>query len=152
MIQVETSIVIRRPLETVFAYVSDPGHAGAWQLAWTRIPAPSGSPPLTGGEPGTSSQPGCLPAESLAEISLPEPNRRLGVRVRSGPVECDAVYHFDPVPEGTCITWTGRVTASGPFQLVEALAGQTVVSEVESSLVMLKNVLEAETADSSRAV
>ena len=54
------------------------------------------------------------------------------------------MYYLDPAPEGVCLTWTGRVTAAGSFQRVEALVGQTVVSAVESSLMMLKNLLEVE--------
>ncbi len=135
MIQVETTVTIERPPETVFARVSDP-HAGR---LWRWDPAPADS---SEDERQRRGRP--RPAERSAEVVSCEANRSLRIRRRIEDVACDAVYHFDAAGRGTCVTWTARIDATGRCRPVESLIGQAMALETEIGLAMLKHLLEGE--------
>lgn len=146
MIQVEVSVAIQRPPEAVFAFASDPRNSRSWQ--WEIVRATSGASARRQPAPRSTvtrrTRRESRPGSCLAEITLFEASRRLGIRQCSEDIECDAVYHFDAGNGGTCVTWTGRVAAGGRYRPIEALIGQAIATEAEVSLELLKIQLEAE--------
>lgn len=119
VIQVETSALIQRPLQAVFAFVADTQNSPRWQIAIT-----------------------CHALET-AIITL-ETDRKVGIKSTSGPFEFDTLYHFETAKDSTQITWTCRLHVSEPYRFVEALIGQVVAMETEVSFTILKKLLEEE--------
>ncbi len=144
MIQVETGVVILRPIEAVFAFASDVRNSPLWQMG----PAPIRLEPISLAEAEL-----CRPQQNAssasatrsgAEITLLEPNRSLAIKSCCGPFAFESVYHFEVAGSGTQITWTCRVQANGQYRFAEALIGQAITLETGVSLAILKNLLEAE--------
>ncbi len=143
MIQVETSVVILRPIEAVFAFASDVRNNPLWQMGIAPISletAPSDETKTRTKHHHASAPPS---VKSGAEILSVEPNHRLALKIFSGPFEFESVYHFEPADAGTRIIWTCRFQANGQYRFTEALIGQAITLETGVSLAILKNLLKA---------
>ncbi len=142
MMQVETSVVIRRPIEAVFTFVSDVRNSGKWQMGLCPITLETATRTKMQTSRRRARPDAPPPAGNPGETTLFEPNRKVGIRSCSGPFEFDEVYHFEPTDEGTIITWTCQVQASDRYRFVEPLVGQVVAAETQVSFLILKNLME----------
>ncbi len=117
VLQIETSVLIQRPLAVVFAFVADIRNSTRWQIGLARFT------PETG-------------------IAAFEMDRKLGIKNTAGPFAFDAAYHFEPMKDGAQIIWTCRLHAGEPYRFIEGLVGQAMVMETEASFAILKKLLE----------
>ena len=118
MFQVETSVLIQRPVEEVVAFISDIRNRSKWQCRLGHIAV--------------------LPTERGEE------KERLGVINSCGPFELESAYHLEPMGEDTKITWTCRIKAREQYRFAEAMMGQATTMETEVSFLILRKLLEAE--------
>ncbi len=144
MTKIESSVLIDRPIEEVFAYVSDPSNAVQWAgpVAESKITSQG---PLG---PGTTSsritQFLGRNFESTYEITEYEPNSLFADKTTSGPVPINSRISFDPVDGGTKVTVTGELEAGGFFKLAEPLVARMARRQVETDVQTLKDLLESQ--------
>lgn len=142
MMQVETSVVIQRPIDAIFAYMSDARNSGNWQIGLY----PNTLETVTRTKTRTRrrrARPAVMrPARNPTEFTLLQPNRRLGFRSCSGPFEFDVTYHLDRGGDATTITCTCRVRAGRAYLHVEPLVGQFLALQSQVNLAILRTLVE----------
>ena len=82
--------------------------------------------------------------ESVAEVTVYEPNSKIAYKSTSGPVQWEAWYTFEPVGDGTKLTIVGEAEAGSLFKLAEGLVARQFEKGMQSALVALKEILEAQ--------
>jgi uncharacterized protein YndB with AHSA1/START domain len=142
MIQVTESIVIRRPVEEVFAYVSDPKHAPEWQSALLEVRQTTAGPLGVGTQfIGVRKFLG-RKIESSAEIVAYEPETSVTYKSDAGPMPMTWWYRFEPVSEGVSVTCEMEMRPGALFGLAEPIIAGGVKRELVASFGDLKDLLE----------
>jgi uncharacterized membrane protein len=143
MAKVETSTVINRPVEEVFAVVSNPENYPKWISSSVEVKMASGR--LIG--VGTTFRPVVKflgrQIESETEITEYEPNRRYVEKSISGPFPVENSLTFERVEGGTRVSLTTVAEPGGFFKLAEPLLMSIVKHQFEADLVTLKDLMEA---------
>ena len=153
MIGFETSVSIARPIEDVFAFVSDPLHFPRWNAAVQSVRKTAGQAAEVG---STYSMERELPSgrarnelEILAherpsvEILAHERPSEFGIRTTSGPTPFVYRYRFSSGRAGTLIQLDGSVELPPAASLLAPLAARAVKRGVDTNLAALKRTLEA---------
>ncbi len=143
MFQVETSVLIRCPVEEVLAFISDIRNSPKWQCGLADIIRETEAANLGRTQTRRSCRIAIRPTGSCEE------KRRLGVISSRGPFELDSVYHLEPMGEDTKITWMCKVKAREQYRFAEAVMSQVTTMETEVSFMILKKLLEAEASSST---
>src|SRR4051794_13344720 len=143
MIKTKVSVVIRRPVAAVFAFVTNVENFPRW----------------FGGIASESRQtsPGSMRVgttfiqtnhflgrrfQTHFEVWDYEPEQRFCVRTSSGPVQFGGCYLFEATADGTRFTHLGEIETSGFFQLVGSLLVSRIRRDTEANLATLKELLE----------
>ena len=143
MAKIEHSLVIKRPVEEVFDFVTDPKNAPLWQ-AWCEEAHYTSDGPLGVGTPyvyvarflGRR-------IESTGEVTAFEPNRTYAWKVTSGPIPMEAETVFAPVDGGTAFTFKAQGEPGGFFKLAKPIVVRAARRQVETDSANLKDLLEA---------
>lgn len=139
--QFENTVTIRREPDVVFGFLADLENIPRWNYAIVETRKISDGPVGV----GTSyRQVRSLPApsEEILEIAEFEPNRRLAIRGGLGPLAGTLTYDLQPVDDGTLLTNTADLEASGILKLAAPVAGARVRQAVAENLQKLKQLLE----------
>lgn len=143
MIQIEKSIVINRPVEEVFAYVSDLTHSAEWQSGLVEIRK------VTEGILGVGTRYTFVrlflgrKMEANNEIVEFTPNAKIAFRTISGPIPLDASYSFERNSSDTKLTSKIDMHPGNFISLAEPLISASLSRDVEAGLVYLKGLLES---------
>ena len=148
MISFETSVRIARPIEQVFAFVSDPIQFPQWNSAvqavrhTSAVRGPSGGT----GEPGsTYSMQRELPSgqvENGLEVFVREQPTEFGIRTTSGPTPFVYDYGFAADGEDTIVHLDASVELAGVAGMLGPLAARAVRRGVDANFTALKRTLE----------
>ncbi len=142
---VTTSIVIQRPIEEVFAFVTDARNSPQWQASsgLQRIQQVPESPVGVGTRITEVWKFMGIESESISEVTEYEANRRFARRTlnNSGPIR-EGVMTFEPVSGGTQVTSVVQVQAGGLFAFAEPLLATNIKRGFETTLATLKTLLE----------
>ena len=148
MISFETSIRIARPIEQVFAFVSDPIQFPQWNSAVqavrhiSAVRGPSGGT----GEPGsTYSMERELPSgqvENGLEVFVHKQPTEFGIRTTSGPTPFIYDYGFASDGEDTIVHLDASVELAGIAGVLGPLAARAVRRGVDANFTALKRTLE----------
>lgn len=137
MITFETEVRIERPIEEVYAYVSDPLNFPRWNSAVEAV--------RENVRGKTYSMERRLPrgraVNELEILALDRP-RELAIRTTSGPTPFFYRYLFSSEGNGTLVMLDAQVELHGAAALVPKLARRAVKSGVDENLATLKGVLE----------
>jgi hypothetical protein len=139
----ETSVSIARPIEDVFAFVSDPLHFPRWNAAVQSVRTTAGRAAEVG---STYSMERELPsgrARNELEILAHERPSEFGIRTTSGPTAFVYRYRFSSGRAGTLIQLDGSVELPPAASLLAPLAARAVKRGVDTNLAALKRTLEA---------
>jgi len=140
MPEAEHTIQIARPPADVFAFLADGTNDPQWRSGVTDIRLRSGTGAGAVYEQGVKGPFGRrVPADY--EITVYEPDRRLGFRAIAGPVRPEGTYELRPVDVGTEVTFSLRCTPSGFAKLMTPMVAGTMRSEV-AQLDRLREVLQ----------
>lgn len=121
MVTIEASIEIRRPVEAVFAFVSNVRHIAEWQGAFKEVQVTPDGPPTVGTKfKGVASFLG-VKLEPTGEITALEPNRTFSFKGTSGPLSIAGTFRFEATGEGTRLSSTFQVEPGGLFKVAEPL-------------------------------
>ncbi len=143
MVRAEESIFVERPIEEVFAYLTDLERVPEWQTNVLFLQAQSPGGLRTGAHFVELRKFLGRKVESIVEVTEYEPPHRYTIKVQSGPIpfeisnvlsESDGGTRIDAVVEGE----PGRF-----FGLVEWRVVKAVERELWNSLATLKDILEA---------
>jgi len=143
MTKVETSVVINRPLEEVFAFIADFENNPQWQAGMQEARQISEGPIDVGTTYNQLAKFLGRPVESTFEIIEYEPNQRIKGRSTSGSFPITFTRTVEPTPEGTKVSALIEGDASGFFRLAEPLLNRMVQRQVNGDYTKLKSLLES---------
>jgi carbon monoxide dehydrogenase subunit G len=148
VISFETCIRIARPIEQVFAFVSDPIQFPQWNSAVQTVRPTSAARGSFGGtgEPGsTYSMERELPSgqvENGLEVFAREQPTEFGIRTTSGPTPFVYDYRFTSDGEGTIVYLDASVELAGVASALGPLAAHAIRRGVDANFTALKRTLE----------
>ena len=141
-IEVKHSVVIRRPVEEVFAFLTNLGNEKRWQpdiqeLGWT-TDGPIG--------PGSTFREVRLvmgrPVELICEVTAFEPNRRFCIRTVGGELPFTSCRLFESVAGGTRTTQATDVQVRGVFKFLAPFIAHRARRQLAVEMGNLKSILE----------
>ena len=144
-IDYEHSVRIERPVEDVYAYISDVRNAAEW-MPWADEVAV-----VDGGEPSgvAEGQRRLLKqtdfgvqSETVIEATDVDPGRSYRFETVDGSVDFDGSYRFEPVANGTRLTRTYHVELPRVARLVEPIVARRMKRRWDADLQRVKEVLE----------
>jgi uncharacterized protein YndB with AHSA1/START domain len=137
----------RRPAE-VFAFLARFENIPQWNYAISETRNEAGGPVGVGSR---YRQTRTLPtrSEETFVVTEFEPDRRLSIRGALGPFHGDITYVLEPAGNGTILSNTMSLQASGPLRVVAPLATSRVKEAVAANLGTLKEILERRAANRS---
>jgi hypothetical protein len=147
LISVESSAVIERSVQDVWAFVSDPRNEPKWHTDILKIKSDAD----TSGGSGSTWVLGSTwivsvqfmgRREYLVQITGLEPNRRLEITTKTGPMRPIATYLFEPADGGTRFTRHVDIPLQGPFRIMKPLMGRGARKRNARFVQNLKNLLE----------
>ena len=143
MITIEHSVVINRPIEDVFAFLSNIENESQWQTGLVES-AQTSQGPLGVGTTGREVRQFLgRRMESTYEITQYEQNRKLGFKTTSGPIPMEGGYTLESAEGGTKLDFLMQGEAGGFFKLAEPILARMVRRQIESDFGNLKDLLEA---------
>ena len=145
MVTTSVSIIIERPVEDVFAFLTDARNNALWQAkAGLKATRQEPEEPVGVGTRITETwQFLGRKTEATREVTEYERNQKCTQRHLWGasPIN-EGMLLFEPVAEGTRCTYTALVQAGGVFALTEPLLASTLKKAMQTSLAEAKHVLE----------
>ena len=146
MVKNELSIIINRPIEEVFAYVSDLKNGPQWQTGLFEVRG------LTEGSLGVGSKFASVrkflgrKLEGVVEIIEYEPNNKMVIKSPSGSVPFEESYLFGSTSEGTQLSTVLELHTSGLMGLADPMIAGSLKREMESNFGDVKDFLESKVA------
>jgi uncharacterized protein YndB with AHSA1/START domain len=137
----DNTVVIGRPIEDVFGFLSDLENVPKWNYAIVETRKVSEGPIGVG---AVYHQVRSVPSrsEERLEITTYDPPRQLEIRGQLGPFASRLFYALDTIPEGTRVTNTVELELGGPRRLLGRVAVPRVREAVAANLKKLKELLE----------
>lgn len=145
MTDIQTSIVIKRPIEDVFAFATDAEKLAMWAGPVTEAKQTSDGPVGVGTTSIQTTQLLGRRFESNYEVTDYQPNSRYSATTTSGPVPIVEHLSFEAVEGGTRIDLTAEVESTGFFKLAAPIVTRIIQRQVENDVRTLKDLLEAQT-------
>jgi carbon monoxide dehydrogenase subunit G len=142
MYKFEKSIMINRPQQEVFDYITDPAKSAEWQSGVSSGEWTSDGPPGVGSTFRTSARYLGRNMDSELEITHWDPPNRVSFKVASGPVPAEFTNTLEAQDDGTLMSLTAQAEFGGFFKLAEGLAGRQLEKQIDSDLSALKLLLE----------
>jgi uncharacterized membrane protein len=139
MINIEKSIFINKPVEEVFAYVTDGSKTPSWQEGLEAVENPT---TVVGSQYTEVRKFIGREMRSVLEITAFEPNARWASRVVKGPVPYDVSAKFAPQEGGTGLTLRIDGEPTGFFKMAEGMVKGQLEKSMEEDLGRLKRILE----------
>ncbi len=143
MAKIEISTVINRPVEEVFAVLSNYENNPKWISASIEAKKTSQGPIGVGTTWRTVVKFLGRRIEGENEVTEYEPNRGYAVKSKSGPFPVENGVTFERVEGGTRVTLTTVAEPGGFFKLAEPLLVSMVKRQFEADFVNLKDLMEA---------
>ena len=140
---ISNSITIGRPIEDVFAVLTDVEKTEQWFPAkvkewWTSEP-----PHGLGSTRRARVTIGWFTSENDAVATVYEPPRRAGMKGTSPNARFEAMLTFEPVPGGTQVDAAIELSLRGPARLFGGMFARWYGTSWERGLVRLKEMMEA---------
>jgi uncharacterized membrane protein len=143
MFKFEKSVLINRPQQEVFAFVTDLNNDAKWQANIVSVKQ------ISDGSIGVGStfryETKFLGRKSETEIQLTsyDPPSGASVKAINGPVPFENTYNFEAKGDSTQMTFSGQAEIGGFFKMAEGLAGKQIEKQMETDAAALKKLLEA---------
>jgi uncharacterized protein YndB with AHSA1/START domain len=149
MASFENTVIIRRPVEDVFAFLADFENVPKWNYAIVETVKVSPGPVAVG---TTYRQTRSVPSrsEERFEVTAFEPVSQLEVQGQIGPFRARISYLLEPTAGGTRLRNLVDLGSSGWSNLVAPLATTRVKRAVAANLDTLRQLLEGDGRDAVR--
>lgn len=143
MARAELSVVIDRPVEDVFAVMTDPERQPEWSSATQEAKQISPGPTGVGSRARFVAKFLGRRIENESEVTEFEPNRRFTAETKSGPFPFRIAMTFTPVGPGTRVDLSIEAEPGGFFKVAEPLFVTLGKRQFENDLATLKDLMEA---------
>jgi len=138
----DTSIIIQRPIEEVFAAATEFNRLPAWRSGLIDAAITSEGPIQSGATYRFNIKAMGKALETTGQIETYEPPAFYGWKATSGPFPMSGSIRCEAVAEGTRITDTLEAEPGGFFKLAEPLLMKQQRNQMEKDLKQLKDLLE----------
>jgi uncharacterized membrane protein len=142
MITIESSLDIQRPVETVFAYVTDQRNCPQWEAAVKKVQVIPDGPPVVGTKTKVVGTFLGMKLEAAFEITALEPNRSYTYQGGSDPAVGETTMRFEPVGNSTHMSVTFHMEPGGLFKIAEPLLASQIKKQWDADGQRLKALLE----------
>ena len=144
MFKFEKSILINRPQQEVFDFVTDLANDSKWQSNIESVERVSDGPIGVGSTWRYVTK--FLGRKNETEIQMTsyDPPHQASVKAINGPVPFENTHKFESQNGGTLLTLTGQAEIGGLFKMAEGLAGKQIEKQMEADAAALKKLLETE--------
>jgi len=143
MAKFENSIVINRPVEEVFAFLSNQENNPKWQSGSLENKKTSDGPIGVGTTYHSVSQALGRRIEGELQVTEYEPNRKYSGKSKSGSIPFELWMTFERVNGSTRIDFKAEVEIGGFFKLAEPLVASMGKRQIEADFANLKDLMEA---------
>ena len=142
MINLNSTVMIYRPIQQVFDFVSTAENDFQWQYG--TLESAQVSPGITGAGAFFRSV-GHLMGRRLQgtfEITEYEKNKKYGFRSLSGPLRLQTLYTFEMTAGSTKVNVSTRASLADLFQVSEGVLEKQLGKQLKENLALLKGILE----------
>ena len=141
---IRNRVIIHRPVNDVFAFVTDPTTTPQWQANLVRSEVLTPGPMRAGTRVLEVRRLGNAERQAEWEITDYEPPTRRGYVYPAGfgPIRQQGVSTFEPTEGGTLLSFTAFIEAPFPFNLLLPLLARLMQRQNDKSFATLKRVLE----------
>jgi uncharacterized protein YndB with AHSA1/START domain len=143
VVRAEESIFVERPIEEVFAYLTDLERVPEWQTNVLFLQLQSGGSLRTGAQLVELRKFLGRKVESVVEVTAYQPPHLYTIKVQSGPIPFEISNALSESGGGTRIDAIVEGEPGRFFGLVEWRVVKAVERELWNSLATLKDILEA---------
>jgi carbon monoxide dehydrogenase subunit G len=143
MIDLEFGMLVDKPVEEVFKFLSDPLNIPKWQAMIASIEQ------MTPGAVGLGSKFSVHAAlmgralDGVMEITSYEPPNKFGFTNKAGPMQVTVTITLKPAGTGTKVSLQAQGNPEGVFKLAEGPLTHQIKSQMEANLAKLKTLLES---------
>jgi uncharacterized protein YndB with AHSA1/START domain len=141
VIRKSIDIRINRPVEEVFAFLTDASNHPKWDPSSLVMEPQEPGPWREGMTFREVRRIGPRTVEFHSTIAELELDRKMELRSLSGP-PFQGHWRFSPVDGGTRLQWTGEMQLTGPMRIFEPLVARSFNRNVDTNFARLKQVLE----------
>ena len=143
MIDFTVTTEIGRPVEEVFAYVTDPSKLATWQTNTVSVVVENDQPLRLGCRlREVHRAPGGKKLPSLLEVSAYDPDKTFALHMLEGALPLDAHISFEPSHVGTLLSFRVHGQPRGLTRLMQPLLTRTLRKQFGQYLQTLKELLE----------
>lgn len=142
MLKMEFSVEIKRPVDEVFAYLTDPANLPEWNPAVLQCRAEPSGPVRVGSKLRMVSRILGRRFESTLEVTEFTPNKKFVYKSNS-PFPVEATYLAEPTAGGTKLTVESIAEPAGFFKLAEPVLGPLAKKQIQANHDTMKELLEA---------
>jgi uncharacterized protein YndB with AHSA1/START domain len=143
MVKVKGTVVINRPIEEVFAFLTNPDKAPQWQGLILESKQTSEGKVDMGTTGQVVSQFLGRRIESTWEVTEYELNRKASFKTTSGPFPYTNSATLESVDEGTEVTLMAEYEVGGFFKLAEPIVARMAQRQADTDYANLKDLIEA---------
>lgn len=143
MIKVEKSVIINKPVQEVFNYVTSPDTITKWQVGVTDVIQGAGALNTVGSQYTEVRK--FMGQEMRTTLELTEfvPNAKWAAKVIKGPVPYEVTITFTDANGATKVTMYVDGEPKGFFKLAEGMVGSQLEKSLTEDEQTLKEILEA---------
>lgn len=142
MIDVEHSVVIRRPIEDVFAFVAEQRNAPQWQSGLLEVRRTTDGPLGVGTRHAAVREFMGRRMELTNEYVEYEPNKKITFNGDSGQMYFEVSYRTESAADGTRISCQMQMQPRGLLRLAQPLIAAGLRRDFKANLRNLKDLLE----------
>lgn len=139
MINIEKSVLINKPVQEVFALVTDGSKAPSWQGG---LEAVEGNASSVGDQYTEVRKFMGREMRSVMQITAFERDRKWAAKVVKGPVPYEVAVLFDPQDGGTKMTTRVEGEPTGFFKVAEGMFKSQLEKSLEEDTNRLKGMME----------
>jgi uncharacterized membrane protein len=143
MVKNEKIITINRPVNEVFAFVSNMENGPKWQPELSEVRRITKGPVKIGSQFSSARIIMGQKLETIIEFVAYEPNSKYTIKSISGPLPFEQTTLFESTAEGTKLTTKIELFPSGDMAQAEPMLAETLKQEMETDFDGLKKLLES---------
>jgi carbon monoxide dehydrogenase subunit G len=143
MITLDLSTLVDRPMQDVFAFLSNPLNLPKWQSMIANIEQVTPGAVGVGSKYKVAAEMMGRKIDGLMEVTTFAPPDKFGFTNQAGPMQVNITVTLKPVGTGAKIALHAEGNPGGVFKIAEGILANQVKSQMEANLAKLKSVLEA---------
>lgn len=143
MIELEHSVIIKRPVKEVFAFTTDPSNSSRWRVGLLDARQVTEGPMRVGSIIEETVQVLGRKLTNKVEVTGLEPDAMRRIKLKLGPLPIEMREEYEETAEGTKLRVKGQTDVRGPQRLAARAAMSQVKRQLEQELANIKTVLES---------